>query len=412
MILSPGIILPSLEYPQYLDNVDMLESLAKRHTLFIAGNIRGKLPFAREQISYAGLTDTEKKISVANKIFKKIGSTLLELSNNSRIFSTMRNRYEKSENSRLEKLCYSFFKKHQIDVFYAFPFYPDVYHISVANRLFKPIICEFWEDQVVFNAEIMHNKGYDQKVISKEMHRGYDWFKYIITSSSQVIVPSQVFKVIIESLGFRDKVSIAHVCANLEEEKNARVRLRQNYSVNENIVIYYSSSLSAWQDLDTLLNALRLCKQKEKMVLVVIGNKKILDGKIRDEDHFRVISLGNLNQHDAYLHLEMADICVAPYKFHYKSGFFPGKIVRYMMAGKAVIATDLEEVREVLNGTGLLITQCDSQGFANALDYLVDNGGLRERLGRSGKEVASRSYTWENHSDKIIPILESLVKNG
>ena len=61
IILSPGIIVPSLEHPQYLDNLDMLESLAKCNTLFIAGNITSKLAFAQEQITYSGTADSEKK---------------------------------------------------------------------------------------------------------------------------------------------------------------------------------------------------------------------------------------------------------------------------------------------------------------------------------------------------------------
>ena len=184
----------------------------------------------------------------------------------------------------------------------------------------------FGKDQVVFHAEFMHHKGYDEKVISREMRRGYDWFKKLIAKSSHVVVPSQVFKTTIESLGFDSKVTIVRVCANLEDGKNAKRRLRQNYRIEDKIIIFYSSSFGPWHSIDTLLEALRTCKQKNKLALVLIGNKRMIEGKIKPEDNFKVITLGNLNQYDAYLHLEMADICVAPYNFHYKSGFFPGKI--------------------------------------------------------------------------------------
>ena len=66
----------------------------------------------------------------------------------------------------------------------------------------------------------------------------------------------------------------------------------------------------------------------------------------------------------------------------------------------------------MLNGTGMLFTQGDSKGFADAIDFLVDNESIREKLGSSAKEFATKSYTWDSHTNQVIRVLETVLKNG
>jgi len=211
IILSPAIIFPSLQYPYYLDYFDMLKSLAKKHTLYVAGDIREKLDFVEAQLTYSIETDP----SLTQRTVKKFGKKLLKFSYRNPMFAKLRNNFEQKEYSKLEERCYEFFKANDVDVFYAFPFFPETFQVSAANKLGKPVVCEFWEDQIVFRAEIMYHKGYEKEIIAKEMQRGYDWFKKVINKSSKVIVPSEVLKRSIEKMGFENKVRTIPVCANL-----------------------------------------------------------------------------------------------------------------------------------------------------------------------------------------------------
>jgi glycosyltransferase involved in cell wall biosynthesis len=406
VMLSPGIIFPSLIKPQYLDYFDMLASLSRKHDLFVAGNIVERLPFVSAQITHSQLDSNSLK-----SVITKFNSTLLRQSNRNSIISKLRERYNESGSSRLETSCKVFFAENEVDAFYAFPFYPETFYVSIAKKFSKPLICEFWEDQVVFNAEFMHAQNYDQQTIKQEMDRRYDWFKTIVGSSSCIIVPSHVFKKKLETINVGKQINVVRVCANRQSESDSS-SLKRRYGIQDHIVIYHSSSVSPWHDIDTLFSAVQKMKNKSRVILVLTGDRKILEEKMQDAAGVRAIITGTLNQEEASKHLQMADICVAPYRFHYSSGFFPGKIVRYMMAGKAVVATNLDEVKEVLSEAGLFVPQCDSDEFAKSLDLLVDNNDLRYKLGQSAMRIALERYQWEVHSKEVSKVLRELYTTG
>ncbi len=380
----------------------MLENLSKEHQLFVIGNMTEKLPFASAQSTYPHTNPSN-----LNKLVTKFSNVLLTQSNKNPLIAKLRDRYNNSGSSKLEAFCSDFFAHNDVDIFYVFPFYPETFYFSIAKKFDKPLICEFWEDQVVFNAEFMHAKNYDHRIIEQEMDRRYDWFKAIVNFSSSIIVPSHIFRKKIESIRADKKIDVIRVCAKRQIESDSSP-LRRDYGIENLVVVYYSSSVSPWHDIDTLKSAVQKMKNKTGVVLILTGDRRILEEKVQSIDGIRIILTGTLSQEEAAKHLCLADICVAPYRFHYSSGFFPGKIVRYMMAGKAVIATELDEVKEVLSDAGLLVAQCDADGFAKSLDLLIENRSLRHELGRSAMKIALEHYDWDVHSKKIGKVFDEV----
>lgn len=406
VILSPGIALSDQKHPQYLDYIDMLQSLAKEHSIFVAGNMQDRPSFAADSASY----DLPKS-TIANKTVSRFAKNLVRLSNTNRFASSVRSRFEGSADRSHYNTCYDFFKKNQVDVLYSFPFYPDMFPVNVARELGIPIVTEFWEDQVVFKAEIQYQKGESERDIAAEMERGYNWLREVFAGSSRIIVPSDVFKDRIGKMGYGDKAAKAFVSAQpVELDRTKSIALRSKYDLQDKIVIYYSSAMAAWHDIDTLIGAVREIPERHDIALVVTGNPEYIKSKISQDDDFRTIVAGIQSQSDAYEHLAMADICVAPYKFHSSSGFFPGKIVRYMMASKPVVATDLDEVHEVLGNSGIFVAQSDVSAFAKALSMLINDKRLRAQLGAEARKIAVARYKWDDHSAEVGRVLESATE--
>jgi len=71
----------------------------------------------------------------------------------------------------------------------------------------------------------------------------------------------------------------------------------------------------------------------------------------------------------------------------------PLALFEAMAAGRAVVSTAVDGCREVLadGATGILVPPADSAALASALDRVLADAGLRERLGRAALE-ASRRY--------------------
>ena len=59
-----------------------------------------------------------------------------------------------------------------------------------------------------------------------------------------------------------------------------------------------------------------------------------------------------------------------------------------MSAGLPVVATDVGGIRDVVDHgvTGLLVKPCDPLALANAIQMLVDNPEVRDRMGAAGRQ--------------------------
>lgn len=89
---------------------------------------------------------------------------------------------------------------------------------------------------------------------------------------------------------------------------------------------------------------------------------------------------------------------------HYTS---PIKLFEYLGAGKAIIASDLPSIREILGDSdALFVTPGDAKALANAIEKLARDVVLRSGLAARTKAL-SASYTWEARAQKILATLLS-----
>jgi glycosyltransferase involved in cell wall biosynthesis len=74
---------------------------------------------------------------------------------------------------------------------------------------------------------------------------------------------------------------------------------------------------------------------------------------------------------------------------------FPYSVVEAMMTGKPCIATDVGGIKEALADTGILVNPRDPEALAKGTIELLQNGELRESLGKDGRERALNFFTLE-----------------
>jgi glycosyltransferase involved in cell wall biosynthesis len=126
---------------------------------------------------------------------------------------------------------------------------------------------------------------------------------------------------------------------------------------------------------------------------VVVG-----DGPLRAALEARAAELGVAGRlqlpgwsDDARSRLPDFDVFVLPSRYE----GFPLSIIEAMLAGLPVVATDVGSIREaVVDGeTGLLVPSGDAAALTAALRRLVDDPGLRARLGAAGRARARREFT-------------------
>jgi glycosyltransferase involved in cell wall biosynthesis len=118
-----------------------------------------------------------------------------------------------------------------------------------------------------------------------------------------------------------------------------------------------------------------------------------------------------LIDHDKALRLLAAsDVCVSPHVPNPDgSRFFgsPTKLFEYMGLGRAIVASDLEQIGEVIEHerTGLLSPPGDVDAAAAAILRLLDDPDLRSRLGDAALAEARERYSWKAHTRRILDAL-------
>ncbi|MDD5757819.1 MAG: glycosyltransferase [Desulfobulbaceae bacterium] len=225
--------------------------------------------------------------------------------------------------------------------------------------------------------------------------------------------------------------SIEQVCA-----------LRQGYGIDgQAALITFIGTFGQWHGIEVLAKAIRQLVdedeswlQEEKVHFMLVGDglkmsevKKILgDGSSK----IYCTLTGLVTQDRAPLHLAASNILMSPHVANEDgSRFFgsPTKLFEYMGMGKAIVASDLDQIGDVFLGSwhmkkdgppvgsdklqkssALLTTPGDVEEIKEAIRYLVTHAEHRQILGDNARRLALQKYTWEKHCAAILQGLHNL----
>jgi glycosyltransferase involved in cell wall biosynthesis len=116
---------------------------------------------------------------------------------------------------------------------------------------------------------------------------------------------------------------------------------------------------------------------------------------------------------DVPLHLAASDVLVSPHVPNDDgSAFFgsPTKIFEYMAAGKAIVASDLDQVGDVLrDDLAILVRPGDVEDLARGLREAAADASRRDELGRRARDRVRDRYTWSHHVSAILAALERVT---
>lgn len=182
-------------------------------------------------------------------------------------------------------------------------------------------------------------------------------------------------------------------------------RVRGSLEIADNPIVMFIGGFYEWHDVGTLLEAFAgLLKIRPDVRLVLVG-----EGSRRPDmmDHSSALGIGHAVRFTGRIsHKEVpdllcaADIAVAPYpRMDHGLWLSPMKLFEYMAAGKAVIASQIEQLAEVIEDgkSGILVPPGNALDLTAALGRLIDDENLRDRLGREARTAAIRKYSWEQY---------------
>jgi glycosyltransferase involved in cell wall biosynthesis len=192
-------------------------------------------------------------------------------------------------------------------------------------------------------------------------------------------------------------------------------KLRQEVGVGRSdVLVGFVGSFSYWHGIPTLESAITEGLQspsRKSLRFLLVGHGPLhlqMRQKLRTfEITGKVIFSGIVAHEEVRSYLDACDILVSPHvPMSDGRPFFgsPTKLFEYMAMGKAIIASNLDQLAQVLrhNDTALLVTPGDVQDLISAIRLLADDESLRTRLGKRARQVAVERHTWRQNVARVL----------
>ncbi len=170
------------------------------------------------------------------------------------------------------------------------------------------------------------------------------------------------------------------------------------------VVLGFIGFMRSWHGLDALLRAVAR-HGDDRVRLLIVGDGPALADLVRQAEALglagRVRFTGLTERAAVPGLLAKMDIAMQPKAVAYAS---PLKIFEYMAAGRAIVAPDQPNLREILRHeeTALLFDPAGEDAMWRATLRLIGDKPLRRRLGAAARaEIARRDYTWRANAERV-----------
>lgn len=168
-------------------------------------------------------------------------------------------------------------------------------------------------------------------------------------------------------------------------------------------ILLFFGRIKGEKGVDILLESFkRVLKESPDTVLVVAGNVRKADlakypeiaSLLLDLDRTKncISRIDFISRDEVDAYYAAADIVILPYKRIYLSGV----LLMAMSHGKAIIASDLDAIKEVIidKDNGLLFKSEDSSELTEKIMFALRNPRLLEKISKRAFEHVQSEYSW------------------
>lgn len=219
--------------------------------------------------------------------------------------------------------------------------------------------------------------------------------------------------------------------------ESMKVAVRDRYCISrDDVLIAFVGTFGRWHGAPVLAEAIKSLVDREadwldwnRVHFAMIGDGATMGqvrGFIGAPEYSRWVTFtGLVQQNETVKYLAACNILVSPHVANADgSRFFgsPTKLFEYMAMGKGIIASDLDQIGEILAdgirigieseantavAPAVLVRPGHVDDLVKAIKLLVGNPTLRTALGTNARAELIRKYTWRHHVGHILESLEA-----
>ncbi len=254
---------------------------------------------------------------------------------------------------------------------------------------------------------------YYRSLSEKNIFRGIVYFITVRLSRmcynrcSILMVPCKGVADLVEEKGIRTPKHIVHMGINSSKfvppksKKDAKQRLGIS---PENMVVGYCGRIGREKDLITLYRAfLRLRRKKKNIKMLVVG-KGVHELEALFKSKKDIIMIDYTNNVVPYL--QAMDVYVLPSLTETTSL----STMEAMSCGVAVAATRVGFVKDYIKEgvNGVFFEKRDSYGLYKCILKILEDSGLRKKLGENARNYIVSNYSWEKTTEAVKKSLSEL----
>ena len=266
------------------------------------------------------------------------------------------------------------------------------------------------------NAPLTHERNSHGGIALKRLAR---WSEETAWRTADYVLPvSNILADRIRSAGVPEEQIVVVPNAVNPERFSAPLdgaEAKKRLGIEDRTVLGFAGYLRAWHRLDRVIDVLERDHGND-LHFLVIGDGSGLPA-LRRQVRLRGVSeqvtfLGSQPRDDMAGLISAFDIALLPGVTPYAS---PLKLFEYMALGRAIVAPDTPNIREILSHdeTALLFDPDSTTAFGQAIERLAGDPALRARLGAAARAaIVDRGLTWENTARRVVALARRLTESS
>jgi len=232
-----------------------------------------------------------------------------------------------------------------------------------------------------------------------------------------ITTPSESMKKVIENYGIKNRIEVIpnaiHLISFKEDDELKRTEIKKKYNLKEdNKIILFVGRIASEKSIDKVIKALAIIKKRNtsKEKLLIVGNGPAMDElkqltrslKVEED----VIFTGTVSYEEIRHYYKMAYV----FTIASTTETFGIVTIEALASGVPVLAIKAPGAVDILtDGLDGLLVDDDVEKFANALEKIIKEPELREKLSR-GALKTSEKYNIDTVSERMLNLYREVIK--